>query len=314
MRRAAEAIMCALPVAALMMLAVFFGRTDLYAWASSAPTLERAASLGTRYFASPFVFSRGAVFFMVWMACAWLMRRASAHEDTSTDPVHHQRLVRYSALFVVVFALSFSLATVDWLLSLDPRWTSTMYAVYAFAGVLVQGVAGVTFVVVLLHERGDLKGVVNANHLHDLGKLLLALTTFWAYIWLCQYLLIWYSNLPEEAGHYVIRTSPPWVFLFLGNVVVNWLVPFCVLLPRASKRRPSVLKWVAVLILAGRWLDVYLLVTPQTMKAPAFGLLEVSIAAAYGYLLWFSVSEALARRPLVVLHDPHLAECLRHTQ
>ena len=314
MRRVAEAMTCALPVAAVMMVLLFFGRGDLFAWAAVAPVGERAAGLGTRYFAVVFVAFRTVLFLGLWMVFAWLMRRTSERQDTSDDPIHQRRMLRYSAVFIVLFALSFSLATVDWLLALDPRWMSTIYAVYAFAGLLVQGVAAVTLVVVLLHEHGHLVDTVNANHLHDLGKLLLALTTFWAYIWLCQYLLIWYGNLPDEVTYYVVRTGPRWVALFFANLVINWLIPFGVLLPRASKRSPTVLKWVAVLILIGRWLDVYLLVMPQTMTAPAFGLLELSIAAAYGSVLWFVVSAALARQPLIVLHDPLLFECLRHEQ
>lgn len=314
MRRVAEAMMGALPVAALMMVLLFFGRGNLFAWAAAAPVAERAAGLGTRYFAVPFVALRAVLFLGVWMVFAWLMRRTSEQQDTSADPVHHRRMLRYSAVFVVLFAPSFSLASVDWLLALDPRWMSTIYAIYACAGLLVHGVAAVTLVVVLLRERGDLVDAVNANHLHDLGKLLLTLTTFWAYIWLCQYLLIWYGNLPDEVTYYVVRTGPRWVVLFFANLVVNWLIPFGVLLPRAAKRSPRVLKWTAVLILIGRWLDVYLLVAPQTMNAPAFGLLELSIAVAYGSALWFVVSAALARHPLVALHDPRLFECLRHEQ
>jgi hypothetical protein len=313
MRRVAEALMCALPVAAVMMLALFFGRGSLYAWAGAAP-VQTFETLASAYFAVPFVFSRMAFFLMLWMVFARLMRRASSHQDTSADPIHHQRMVRYSAIFVVVFAFSFSLACVDWLLTLDPRWTSTMYAVYVFSGVLVEGVAAVTLVVVLLHEHGHLGDVVNTNHLHDLGKLLFAFTSFWAYIWLSQYLLIWYGNLPEEAGYYLVRTGTGWLPLFVINLVVNWLIPFCLLLPRASKRSPSTLKWVAVLVLIGRWLDIYLLVSPQTMKAPALGLVELSLAAAYAGLAWHTVSGALERRPLVIEHDPHLFECLQHHQ
>jgi len=313
MRRVAEALMGALPVAAVMMLALVVGRGSLYAWAAPAPA-HPAAALASVYFAVPFVCARLVGFLLLWLGCARLLRRASAHQDTSADPRHHQRLVRSSAIFVVVFAASFSLASVDWLLTLDPRWTSTMYAVYVFAGVLVQGVAAVTLVVVLLHERGHLVDVVNANHLHDLGKLLLTFTTFWAYIWLSQYLLIWYGNLPEEAGYYVVRTGGGWLPLFVTNVVVNWLVPFGLLLPRAAKRSPSLLKGVAVLVLLGRWLDLYLLVSPQTMPAPAVGLIEVAIAVAYGGLVWHAVAGALARRPLVVAHDPYLVDCLQHQQ
>jgi hypothetical protein len=313
-RRVAEALTCALPIAAMMMLGLFFGRQSLYPWAGAPSLAREAGPAGSWYFAPPFVFARMALFLTLWTALAMSIRRASARQDESADPIHHRRMVRVSAIFAVVFAWSFSLAAVDWLLSLDPHWSSTIFAVYVFAGVLVEGVATITFVTVLLHERGLLVDVVNANHLHDLGKLLFAFTTFWAYIWFSQYLLIWYGNLPEEAGYYQVRTEPAWLVWFLANLIVNWVVPFLILLPRASKRRPLVLKRVAMIILLGRWLDVYLLVAPQTTQRPVFGLLEIAIALAYVGITWHVVSGALARRPLVVRHDPYLSDCLRHQQ
>jgi len=314
MRRVGEAMMGALPVAAAMMLLVFVGRRSLYPWATAARPHEVGAALSSLYFSPAFVFSRMAGVLALWMIFAWALRRHSVRADTSSDPVHHRRTIRQSAIFVPFFAATFSLASVDWLLTIDPGWSSTMYAVYVFAGVLLQAVAGVTLIVVLLHERGALRDVVNASHLHDLGKLLLAFSTFWAYIWLSQYLLVWYGNLPEEVGYYVARTDRGWLAFFLVNLAVNWLIPFCVLLPRASKRNPSTLKWVAVVVLLGRWLDLYLLVTPQTLKAPAMGLTELAIAAAYAGIAWHAMSVALARRPLVVANDPHLVECRHHHQ
>jgi hypothetical protein len=313
MRRVAEAMMAVLPMAALIMLGVFLGRGSLYAWASSASLA--AHELGTPqaspYFAAPAVFSRMVLFLSLWAAFALLIRRASALEDSDPDPVHHQRSIRYSAVFVVVFAVTFSLAAVDWLLTIDAKWTSTIFAVYVLAGLLVEAFAAVTLAVVLLQQGGHLRGTVTIGHLHDLGKLLLALTTFWAYIWLSQYLLVWYANLPEEIGYYQLRTGPVWMPWFLANVVVNWVVPFLALLPRTTKRDPETLKWVAVLILLGRWLDVYLLVAPQTMRTPALGLLELTLAIASGGFAWDVVSRALARRPLVVRHDPRLDERVR---
>jgi hypothetical protein len=316
MRRVAEGLMATLPIGAVMMAALFFGRASLFAWASRASSLlvDGAVAQTTRYFAVPFVFSRMALFLSVWIAFAAFMRRTSASEDVSADPTHRRRMMRGCAAFIVVFALSFSLASIDWLLSLDPAWTSTIYAVYVFAGLLVEAVASITLVVVLLVERGQLGEYVTANHLHDLGKLLLALTTFWAYIWLSQYLLIWYSNIPEEASYYQIRTDGHWVAWFAANLIVNWVVPFIVLLPRAAKRDPAILKWTAALVLFGRWLDLYLLVMPQTTKTPVVGTIEVSIAIAYGGLAWYVLADALARRPLVVRHDSVLGDCVRHHQ
>jgi hypothetical protein len=315
LRRIAEALTSALPIATVMMLALYFGRGSLYPWAAvEAPHAEAVGVHASPYFAVPFVFARMALFLAVWTGLAALIRRSSARQDESADPIHHRRGVRYAAIFAVVFAWSFSLAAVDWLLSLDPRWSSTIFGVYVFAGVLVEGCAAIALVAVLLHERGHLAYVVNANHFHDLGKLLFAFTTFWAYIWLSQYLLIWYGNMPDEASYYQIRTESGWLVWFVANLAVNWIVPFVTLLPRAAKRNPSILKRVAILILIGRWLDLYLLVAPQTMKAPTFGFLELALAAGYVGITWHVVSASLARHPLVVGHDPRLYDCLRHEQ
>jgi len=315
LRRVAEALTSALPIATVMMLALYFGRAFLYPWAGSHAAGAHDAGVQTSpYFNASFVFARMALFLVIWTALALAIRRSSSRQDESSEPIHQRRIVRYSAIFAVVFAWSFSLAAVDWVLSLDPRWTSTIFGVYVLAGVLVEGVAAITLAAVLLRERGYLVDVVNANHLHDLGKLLFAFTTFWAYIWLSQYLLIWYGNLPEEASYYQTRTDSVWIAWFLANVAINWVVPFVVLLPRASKRNPTILKRVAIVVLLGRWLDVYLLVAPQTVKAPSLGLLEAAIAVAYVGITWHVVSAALAQRPLVVRFDPYLDDCVRHHQ
>jgi hypothetical protein len=244
---------------------------------------------------------------------AGALRRASLRQDQDPSPAHHRRLVRGSALFVVVFALSFSVAGVDWLMSLDPHWYSTIYAVYLFAGVLVTGLAALTLIAILLRRLGPLAGVVGEEHLHDLGKLLFAFSTFWAYIWVSQYLLIWYGNLPEEVTHYARRTNGAWQRLFVVNLIVNWAVPFVVLLPREAKRHAGVLAGVCVLLLLGRWLDLYLLVMPETAPAPAVGPLEVLIPLGYAGLFAVLTARALARAPLLPRHDPLLEESLAHS-
>jgi hypothetical protein len=315
MRRVAEALTCVLPLAAAAMLALFIGRSSLYPWAAGAHRPAGAASsTGTWFFAPAIVFARMGLFLAMWTACAVALRRSSDRQDESPAPVHHRRAIRRSAIFAVLFAWSFPVAAVDWLLSLNPEWTSTIFFVYVFAGVLVEGVAAITLATVILRERGLLRDVVTDSHLHDLGKLLFAFTTFWAYIWLCQYLLIWYGNLPDEAGYYQTRTGPGWLVWFAANVIVNWVIPFLALLPRAAKRSARTLKVVSGVLLVGRWIDVYLLVAPETSRTAVWGALEVAIAAGYACVAWWWVSRALAARPLIVRHDPCLAECLQHHQ
>jgi len=314
MRRVAEALTAVLPVAAVAMLALFFGRGYLYPWAGVGRASADGAGAGSWFFSVPAVFLRMALLLAAWTACAAALRRASARQDVSAAAIHQRRVVRCAAIFAVVFAWSFPIAAIDWLMSLCADWTSTMFFVHVFAGVLVEGLAAVTLATVLLRERGLLRDVVNEHHLHDLGKLLLAFSTFWAYIWLCQYLLIWYGNLPDEAGYYQTRTRPDWVVWFALNVVVNWAVPFLVLLPRAAKRDGRTLKIVAIVLLLGRWIDLYLLVAPETMRTATWGAVEVGIAAGYAGVAWQIVARALAQRPLVVRHDPYLDDCVHHHQ
>jgi hypothetical protein len=304
LRRIAEAIVAPLPAAAVMMLVLFFGRRSLYSW-SDAPA---------GYLSTPFFFARMAGVLSMWLTCAWAFARASAGEDADRNPTHQQTLNRCSAVFLVVFALSFSLATVDWLLSIDPHWSSTIFAVYQFAGVLVQGTAAVTLAAVLLLAQGRMTTVINEHHLHDLGKMLLAFSSFWAYLWLSQYLLIWYTNLPDEISYYLVRTNRDWRWLFAVNLAINWAVPFAVLLSRSAKRSSTVLAIVSAILLLGRWLDLYLTVLPLTMPRPAIGILEAAIAIGYGAVTVSLIGSALARRPLIAVNDPRLAACMRHQQ
>ena len=155
------------------------------------------------------------------------------------------------------------LASHDWIMSLEPEWTSTMFGVYNFAGLFLSSLAATTLLVVWLSSRGDSTFRVTKSQLHDLGTLLFAFSSFWMYLWFCQYWLIWYVNIPEETAYFVRRSHGNWPVLSLLNLTFNWGVPFVVLLFRSAKRSPRILGIVALVVLIGRWLDLTLMIFPS---------------------------------------------------
>lgn len=307
LRRVPEALMSLVPLAALPMLLVFLGRRELYPWTRPGFLSNKAAWLN-----EPFFLVRMIVFLGLWSLFAVLLRRTSLAQDHEEGLEHHRRMVRLSAAFLATFAITFSLASFDWLMSLDPRWASGLFAIYVFAGLFLSGIAAMTLAVLGLRREGPLAEVVHDGHLHDLGKLLFAFSTFWAYIWVCQYLLIWYGNLSEEIPFFVVRTREDWLPLFLIAPLLSWLLPFCLLMSRNAKRNPRILTVACVLVLVGSWLNLYVTVAPAVIPGPRLGIIEVLITAVYAGLFVFALTRTLAGAPMVARNDPFLGESLRH--
>jgi hypothetical protein len=309
LRRVPEAFMIVLPFASILILVLFLGRQTIFPWSHPGAFDQAPAIAGkVQYLKMPWVFARTVIALLLWTGFALFLRRTSLTQDRNPDLSLrlHERLTRGSILFVPVFAVTFSLFAFDWLISLEPEWFSTMFAVYVFAGTFVQGIAAVTLATVLLKQRGPLGAFVSEHQLHDLGKMLFAFSTFWAYIWAAQYLLIWYGNIPEEISHFVSRTNGPWLYLFALNFIANWVVPFMVLLSARAKQKPKILIGVSLLLLAGHWLDLYLLIMPSFRRTPGLGLAEPAIACGYLALVYLLFARGLARAPLVPLNDPIL--------
>jgi hypothetical protein len=214
-----------------------------------------------------------------------------------------------------VFAVTITSASYDWLISQDPKWFSTMFGVYVFAGVFVQGIAAIGLATVQLRQRGYFgpKGaMIGLEPVHTLGTMVLAFSTFWGYIWVCQYLLIWYGNIPEEVTYYITRSSGWWLPIFLGGFVINWIIPFFALLSRKAKRSARMMTAICILVLCGRWLDLYLMVMPSHWESPHFGPLEIAMAAGTGGLIYLLVVRALSKAPLVPTYEPIVAARRAH--
>jgi hypothetical protein len=266
----------------------------------------------------PFFLVRAAVYLATWMLFSTAIVRNSRRQDSDGNVEHTRRNVRLSIGFMPVFAITVCLASFDWIMSLEPAWSSTIFGVYNFAGLFSAGLACIIVLVVLLQNlgprgMGPLHGQVSADQLHDLGKLLFGFCTFWMYIWFSQYMLIWYANIPEETTYYVARLHGLWEPLFLLNVCLNWVVPFLVLLSRGTKRASSVVVKVAIAVLVGRFLDLYLMVIPPFAGAsPVFGVWEIGPLLLGGALLALVVLRTLAKAPIIPVHDPMLSTSAPH--
>ncbi|WP_224242796.1 hypothetical protein [Hyalangium gracile] len=312
-KRVPEAFASYVPVGAVTMLAVVPGASALYLWARPG-VMEQDHLLHTKaaFLNVPFFAVRMVVILGLWCVFAWALRRNSLRQDTERTEEGTRRNVTVSALFLVLFGITFCLAAFDWLMSLEPHWFSTIYGLYNIAGLLSSSVCALTVAVILLRRSGAMPSV-NTSHLHDLGKLMFGFATLWAYLWFSQFLLIWYSNLPEETVYFVARTHGGWTVPFYANLVINWALPFLLLLPRTAKRSESHLLRVAGILLLGRWLDVYLMVAPANMpERLGVGLYELAGFVGLGGLFVLAVTRAVQSAPLVPQGDPYLVESVHH--
>jgi hypothetical protein len=303
--------MCAaLPYGAAMLAVVFLFGSPLYPWIR-----DRGEMAGFKavWLSFPFFLARAILYVGLWFLLTRAILKTSRLQDDTRDPDATPRNARLSVIFLLVFGVTFWLASFDWIMSLEPHWSSTIFGIYNFAGMFSSGLAVIILLVVWMRRAGPLRDFVTDEHLHDLGKLLFAFSTFWMYIWFSQYMLIWYADIPEETVHYIKRQHQFWMPLFIANMVLNWVVPFVVLLPTRTKRTGSLLAKAAAVVLVGRWLDLYIMIQPATGGSnPRFGLWEAAALAGVIAIFILVFTRAMNSAPPVPLGDPHLAESVNY--
>ena len=311
-RRIPEAMTAAIPIGGAGLLALILLAPGPYPWSHGLEAHGGAlAGFKIAWLQWTFLAARAVAFVLIWLAFAWAIVKHSRRQDADGDPAHTTRNIRLSIVGLIVFAVTFSLASFDWIMSLEPEWYSTIFGIYQFAGLFTSGLATIILLAVWL-RRSPMRHVVTDEHLHDLGKLLFAFSTFWMYIWFSQYMLIWYANIPEETTYYLIRTRGAWEVLFVATMLVNWVVPFLALLRRSPKRRPELLAKVALVVILGRWLDLYVMIVPPFSGQPPFGLWEVAaLLAMMGGGAWIAM-RAVGQASLVPANDPRLAASLHY--
>lgn len=298
LRRVPEAMSTVLPVAAVGLAAVFLFRPSLYAW--SAPGFHGGAESPLRHLwlNRPFFLLRALTYLALWLAFAAAFARTfSRYDGERASPM---KPIGLSAAFLVVFGFTCWLASHDWIMSLEPEWASTMFGIYNFAGLFLSGLAAITLLVIWLGPRDPMQTVVTKDSLHDLGTLLFAFSSFWMYVWFFQYMLIWYVNKPEETAYFLRRRQGIWPALLLLDLILNWGIPFLVLLFRSAKRNPRVLGTIAFLVLLGRWIDLYVMIFPFQADAgrtpgPIEGGLLLGAAGVFVLAVFNALGKTVAK-------------------
>lgn len=313
-----------LPVAGILLIAVIAlglsNHTLYYHW-NNPDYMDPASAHYDKVLAGksvllnvPFFLTISVLFFAIWIFFRQRYMKLSLLEDQEKEVSmkFHERNVRLSSFYIPIYAFSFCFAAFLWMMSNEPHWFSTMFAVYNFASMWVSGLAAMTFIIILLKENGYLS-MINENHLHDLGKFVFAFSIFWTYLWLGQFLLIWYANLPEEAIYFLKRWQPEYKLWFWVNLIINFVAPFLMLMRRGWKRRWTWLKFVCIVVIIGHWLDIYLMVMPGTVDVDRkFGLMEFGMFAVAIGLFGFIMLKALSKAPLIQKNHPYMDEAIHH--
>lgn len=256
---------------------------------------------------------------LIWFTYAWFIRKNSLKEDEEANQpgkklVFWKKNIRLGAAFTFLFAFSFSILSWLIVMSIDAHWFSTIFSIYNFAVAFVSGLTVITFFTLYLKSKGYLY-FINDEHLHDLGKFMFAFCIFWGYIWVSQFLLIWYANLPEESIYFFARAyTEGWTGMFKINIIMCFAAPFLILMTRDAKRNPKTLILAGTIILVGHWIDMYLMVMPGSLglEAPAIGALEIGTTMFFAGIFIYTVLWAFTKANTFPKNHPYIQEAVHH--
>ena len=312
-RRQLENVVGLLPLLTLLLLPLLWVAPLVWQWMAESPASNHELAEKVPFLTINFFWVRTVLYFLLFIATGSLLRHNSLAQDKDGAAIHTIRNRRVSFFLIPVGALALTFWSVDWIMTLNIRFTSTIWGIYLFAGSALAALSLIILIANALRSSGYLKGVLTAQHNHALGKFLLAFTLFWSWIAYVQYMLFWYANIPEESAYYILRSTGSWKALGVILVVGHFLVPFLLLLFRGPKGNARFLGLVAGWILAMHLLDLYTMILP-VLHTEGFhpALLDVVSLIAIGSTLAAVFLKRLGDSPLWPSRDPRLAEAANY--
>jgi len=297
----------------LLLLSGVFNMNHMFSWMNpdlvnpDSPDFDKVIAEKSGWLNVPFFLIRAAFYMLGWNLYRYLSRRNSIRDDNAEDNRWFKKNFKMSAGFLVFYIVTESMMSWDWIMSLDPHWYSTLYGWYIFAGMMVCGITVIALVTIVLKSQGYLE-FVNDSHIHDLAKYMFGFSIFWTYLWFSQFMLIWYANIPEEVVYFVTRVED-FKLPFFGMVVMNFVFPVLLLMNSDYKRVNWFVVLTGIVILAGHYIDIFVMVIPATVGTSWFiGIPEIGSLLFFFGLFVYVVFTALTKAPLLVKHNPFIKE------
>ncbi len=316
MRRVLEAGGRTLPFFVIAGIPLLFGLEQIYPWAEYAAgdrqPVDHLLEHKEVYLNVKAFIGRALIYFAGWSILAYMISSLSHRHDASGDPALKEKMKKLSAFGLVFYVASATLAVVDWVMSLDPHWFSSLFGFAFVAGHALSAFSFVVPIMLFLSRRKPMSEIVRPKIFHDYGKFMLAAVMVWAYFMISQYLIIWSGNLPEEIGWYIVRSSNGWQALSLLLIFGHFVLPFALLLSADLKKQAPKLMIVAVWLLAMRWLDFYWQAAPSMTDAAAFHWLDLVAPIGLGGVWLALLLGQLKGRAIVPARDPALGEVMAH--
>lgn len=321
-KRVPEAFTSFLPIGMIVLLGLIcfdmFSTSETFKiWEWMSPEFQESDRVyknsgKAAWLSNGFYLARMIGYMAIWIGFSFYLRKLSRQEDVIGGVGNHRKSMIASSIFLVLFGVTSSTSAWDWLMSIDVHWFSTLFGWYVFAGLFVSGICMITLIVLHLKRQG-LMPWVNENHVHDLTKFMFGISIFWTYLWFSQYMLIWYSNIPEEINYFLERFNTNYRYITLTALILNFVFPLLVLMHRYAKRNYGLVTFAACIIIFGHYLDLFQIIMPGTVKDKwAIGFTELGMFAGFIGLFLFVVLGALSKHALVPKNHPFLNEAKQH--
>ncbi len=311
-RRVLEAATRTLSLVLILFVPIVLGAHSIYPWTDAAEVAKKPVLVEkAKYLNLPFFTIRAAVFFAIWITLAFFLNHWSKLQDQTADRQYAKRMATLSGPGMVLLVFSVTFASIDWFMSLEPEWYSTIYGFIFLASWTLSALAFVIAVMATLSRHEPMNQIVAQLHFHDLGKLLLAMVMLWSYFAFSQFLIVWSGNLPEEIHWYLPRIHGAWGVIALAVIVLHFAFPFLFLLSRSFKRNAGKLVIVAVLILVMRLFDLFWTIVPSfTHEHFHISWMDIVAPIGMGGLWLAAFVRALGQRPLIPINDPQYESVL----